>query len=74
MIKFDSGKTLTLREAAALLPGSPNRSTMHRWAHRGIRGVRLATILVGGRRYTTREAIEEFIAALSKQEDAGDAA
>jgi Protein of unknown function (DUF1580) len=61
---------LTLRQAAELLPGRPNRSTMSRWAHHGVRGVQLATILVGGRRYTTRDAIDQFITALSEQQDA----
>jgi hypothetical protein len=74
MNAFERDKTLSLRQAAELLPGKPNRSTMHRWAHHGVRGVRLATILIGGRRYTTREAIEQFVAALSKQEEPGDAA
>jgi hypothetical protein len=74
MITFDHERTLTLRQAAALLPGNPNRSTIHRWTHHGVRGVRLATILVGGRRFTTRDAIEEFISTLSSQNGAGDAA
>ncbi len=74
MISFDREHSLTLRQAAAMLPGNPNRSTMHRWAHHGVRGVRLATILVGGRRYTTRDAIEKFITALSSGDDTGDAA
>ena len=71
MLPSDMDQCLNFSQAATLLPSKPSRTTMHRWAHHGIRGVRLATILVGGRRYTTREAIEQFVAALSKQEDAG---
>lgn len=74
MTDFDRDRCITFRQAAALLPGSPARSTMHRWTHHGVRGVKLATILVGGRRYTTRDAIDQFIAALSGEEGADDAA
>lgn len=74
MTILDRKDALTLRQAAALLPGRPSRSTLHRWAHQGIRGVRLATSLIGGRRYTTREAIERFIAATSAREGPADVA
>jgi hypothetical protein len=73
MISFDREHAVTLRQAAAILPGHPTRTTLSRWAHHGVRGVRLATFLVGGRRFTTREAISEFIEALSAQ-DCDDAA
>jgi hypothetical protein len=74
MITFDPETTLSLRQAAKILPGQPTRSTLHRWTHHGCRGVRLATFLVGGRRYTTRDAIAKFINALSNVEGPGDAA
>ncbi|QDV74290.1 DUF1580 domain-containing protein [Botrimarina mediterranea] len=54
---------LSLAEAAKTLPGRPHLSTLHRWRLRGIRGVRLKTCLVGGRRYTTPRWLREFIAA-----------
>lgn len=65
MTPFGHSQALTLRQARMLLPGQPARSTISRWVHQGVRGVRLATFLVGGRRYTTREAIERFVAVLS---------
>lgn len=37
-------------------------STVWRWALRGVRGHRLESFSLGGRRYTTREAFERFIA------------
>lgn len=52
---------LTLSQAAATLPGRPHLSTLHRWRLRGVRGVRLRTCLVGGRRFTRPEWIAEFI-------------
>jgi hypothetical protein len=36
-------------------------STVWRWTMRGLRGVRLETYSIGGRRFTTREAFDRFI-------------
>lgn len=54
---------LTLSQAAATLPGHPHLSTLQRWRLHGVRGVKLRTELVGGRRYTTRGWLREFCAA-----------
>ncbi|MBI3461447.1 MAG: DUF1580 domain-containing protein [Planctomycetes bacterium] len=54
---------VTLNEARARLPGRPDISTLWRWRQRGVRGVKLETLVVGGRRYTTVEALERFVAA-----------
>ena len=37
-----------------------NRSTVHRWRLRGARGTKLETVLVGGRRYSSEEALLRF--------------
>lgn len=42
--------------------------TVRRWAQRGIKGIRLETFCIGGRRYTTRGAQRRFVVATS---DAG---
>lgn len=42
-----------------------NVATTWRWANRGVRGVRLETFALGGKRFTTREALERFVAASS---------
>lgn len=49
--------------AGGAFPGerTPSRATLHRWRLRGVRGVKLETILIGGLRYTSKEAIERFI-------------
>ncbi|MBN1854575.1 MAG: DUF1580 domain-containing protein [Pirellulales bacterium] len=52
---------MTMAEAAESLPGQPNSATLWRWRTYGARGVKLETILIGGRRYTSREALERFI-------------
>lgn len=54
-----------LSKAAALIPGRPHLATIWRWATRGVRGVRLATVHISGRRMTTPQAIEEFLAELN---------
>ena len=38
----------------------PHPSTIHRWRLRGTRGVKLETILIGGRRFTSVEALLRF--------------
>lgn len=38
-------------------------STVWRWSMRGIRGHRLETYTMGGRRYTTSEAFVRFVAS-----------
>ena len=38
-------------------------SSIWRWRQRGIRGVRLECISIGGQCYTTREAFSRFVAA-----------
>jgi hypothetical protein len=54
---------LTLEQAAARLPGRPHVSTVARWTLHGIRGVRLPSIKVGGRRFIDERAIASWIAA-----------
>jgi hypothetical protein len=54
-----------LAKVGDLLPSRPHRSTGIRWADRGVRGSRLETVTIGGRRYTSREALARFIARLN---------
>jgi hypothetical protein len=68
-----SERLLTLSAAAREIPGPTGRglhvATLWRWAHRGVRGVRLETVMVGGIRYTSREALERFVAATTAAAD-----
>jgi len=45
----------------------PHTSSLHRWATRGVDGVLLRTVMLGGRRLIPRSAIDEFIAARTAQ-------
>jgi hypothetical protein len=58
------------RHAAKSIPGAPHISTLHRWRLRGVRGHRLESILVGGSRYTSQQAITRFISACNTPADA----
>jgi len=44
------------------LPGRPHISTGYRFISKGSHGVMLETIVVGGRRFTTRQALRRFVA------------
>lgn len=56
---------VSLARAAELLPSKPHVATVWRWATRGVKGVRLQTWTVGGRRFTTIPALEQFLRALN---------
>ena len=40
-------------------------ATCHRWRQRGVKGVRLACVRVGGRWFATEDAAAAFLAALN---------
>jgi hypothetical protein len=65
MADYFREELLTLAEAAKVIPSHPHTSTLWRRCLRGIRGIRLRTVIVGGRRYTTMTFLNEFIAHLS---------
>jgi hypothetical protein len=61
-----------LAKAGELLAFRLHRATPIRWADRGVRGFRLETVTIGGRRYTSREALARFIARLNGPRSAND--
>lgn len=71
MVSLANESLLTLAQARSAFPGR-NRlglATLHRWRLKGVRGVRLETCLIGGLRYTSKEAIERFFAAQNALEE-----
>lgn len=60
-------KLLTFNQAADLLPekSRPSLPTWWRWWRHGVRGCRLDTVLIGGRRYTTAAALQDFVDAVT---------
>jgi hypothetical protein len=69
-IDTNTESVIQFNEARTAVPGDKRLSlaTLHRWRLKGVRGVRLETILIGGLRYTSREAISRFIAAQNADE------
>jgi hypothetical protein len=51
---------ISLAQAARETPTRPDVSTVWRWSLRGIQGVTLETCLIGGKRCTSREALQRF--------------
>lgn len=56
--------------AVELVTGSwPSPSKSWRWRRKGVHGVRLATVMVGGRRKTSVEAVRRFSAEITAVAD-----
>jgi hypothetical protein len=54
---------MSLADAGKLV--GVHASQLHRWSSKGVRGVRLRTFLIGGKRKTAPKLIEEFLQALN---------
>lgn len=65
MIDLFGEQVITLAEASQLLPTRPTLQTLWRWRQKGVRGARLETALIGGRRVTSVESLQRFFAATS---------
>jgi hypothetical protein len=63
-----------LSKAGRLLPTNPSAATMWRWALKGVDGVKLHTTKIGGRRYTTAEDLDLFVARLNGPRSANEPA
>ena len=58
-------RLLTISEAARVFPKRPATVSIWRWATKGVRGCKLRTVAIGGKRYVPESAIAEFLAACS---------
>lgn len=61
MIDHETEGLIPITTAAKHFPTRPSTATVWRWTLRGSRGRKLETLLIGGRRYTSRDAIDRFI-------------
>ena len=52
---------MSLSEVRSVLPGRPCASTIRRWMTVGIDGVKMWSVLIGRRRFTSAQAIEDFL-------------
>jgi hypothetical protein len=70
MIDLKTERPIPLAEAARLVPAARNgkrchESTLFRWITKGIRGVKLEALRLGGRWVTSREALQRFAERLT---------
>jgi hypothetical protein len=70
LMDLSNERLIPLARASQAIPSRPHASTAVRWARRGVRGVKLETILIGGRRFTSHEAIGRFVSRLSEPQPA----
>ena len=63
MIDSSTEELIPFQQAGRRIPGNPSVCALHRWRLSGVRGAKLETLLVGGTRFTSTEAIARFIAA-----------
>jgi hypothetical protein len=74
MINHTTEALLSLSAAAKRLPKGPDGKPIHpntvgRWIHKGIQGVHLEGLRVGRKRYTSIEAIQRFLEAITRAVD-----
>jgi hypothetical protein len=68
MIDVSIESLVPITDAHGIIPGRPHLATVYRWWQKGVRGgIKLETALVGGRRFTSREAVQRFVERLSVQ-------
>ena len=69
MFDIHTENLIPVKDIPRHAPGRPHIATGWRWIKRGCRGVRLETVLVGGRRFTSTEAIARFVEATTAAAD-----
>jgi hypothetical protein len=65
MIDIVNESLVSIPEASRLIPGRPHLATIYRWMARGVRGIKLETCLIGGRRFTSQEKVQLFVEHLT---------
>lgn len=54
---------ISFREAQKEIPTRPCLQTIYRWCERGVDGIKLERVRIGGRFVTSRQAVHRFLAA-----------
>ncbi|MEX2389193.1 MAG: DUF1580 domain-containing protein [Phycisphaeraceae bacterium] len=72
MIDIHEDQLIPIREVPKRLPARPSGRQMHisaiyRWIQRGVRGVKLEAVKIGGSSYTSLEALQRFSEQLTLQ-------
>ena len=71
-MSIESETLIPFQQARNEFPGRKRvgNATLHRWRLHGVRGCKLETLVVGGQRFTSREAIQRFVDAQNQSESA----
>lgn len=72
MIDISTEHLIPIRDVPHRLPSRPTGRRVHisavyRWIQRGVHGVHLEAIRIGGSAYTSREALQRFAEGLSQK-------
>ncbi len=67
MIDLSNETVFLVTEAPKHIPGRPSQASVWRWVLQGCGGIKLESILIGGRRLTSTEAIQRFADARTAQ-------
>ena len=59
-IDLSSEDIFPVSEAPEHIPGHPSKASVWRWVLTGVGGVRLESILIGGKRFVSAESIQRF--------------
>ncbi len=71
MIDPASEETFPLAEAGQKAGINKHTSTLHRWRHPGVRGVRLETVRIGGVHHTSLASLRRFFSRLTDNREQG---
>ena len=69
MIDLNTEKLISFSQASARVPGRPSLCTLWRWRTKGVRGRKLEAVIIGGRPYTSAEALARFARQESGEKD-----
>ena len=64
-----SESIIAINKVPKELPEPPHVGTVWRWIQRGVRNIKLETAMIGGKRYTSREALQRFSDATTAAAD-----
>ena len=73
MIDINTETLLTPDEARRQIPGRQGKKldlcTLYRWMQRGRKGVRLEYVCIGGKQFTSKEALARYFQRLTEAEE-----
>lgn len=69
MLDIHNESLVPVKDIPSHLPGRVHIASVWRWIQRGCRGVKLETAMIGGKRYSSLEALQRFADATTAAAD-----